>query len=89
MTQLELVAECRVPQRGTQCYELLMALKSGARLTVAKALAEHACYALSQRMGELRREYGWPIQDRFIDTPGGARVKEYWLAQGELIEARS
>lgn len=56
-----------------------MAMQQGARLTVAKALTEHSCYALSQRVGELKREYGWPIKDRFIDTAGGARVKEYWL----------
>jgi hypothetical protein len=53
-------------------------MKNGKRLTVAVALAEHGCYALSQRCGELRR-MGWPIMDRFITTNGGARVKEYWL----------
>lgn len=79
MTQLDLIAECRVPQRGTQCYELLDALKRGVRLTVAKALREHACYALSQRMGDLRMKYGWPIKSRFIEAAGGAQVKEYWL----------
>lgn len=79
MTQLDLLAECRVPSKGTQCYELLAALKTGKRLTVARALTEHACYALSQRMGELRNKYGWPIQSRFIETAGGASVKEYWL----------
>lgn len=79
MTQLELMHECRVPAQGTQCYELLHALKCGVRLTVAKALREHACYALSQRMGELRNKYRWPIQSRFIETDGGALVKEYWL----------
>lgn len=79
MTQMELIAECRVPPKGTQCYALLDALKRGTKLTVAKALAEFGCYALSQRMGELRNEYGWPIKSEFIETPGGARVKEYWL----------
>jgi hypothetical protein len=77
--QLDLIVECAVPPKGGQCYELLMAMQNGKRLTVAKALSEHGCYALSQRMGELRREYGWPIQSRFIKTNGGASVKEYWL----------
>ena len=77
--QLELLPEARIPERGTQCYELLMAMVQGVRLTVAKALADHSCYALSQRVGELKREYGWPIKDRFVETAGGARVKEYWL----------
>jgi hypothetical protein len=79
MTQLDLLAPCRVPAQGSQCYELLMAMKNGKRLTVARALAEHACYALSQRCGQLRREYGWPIQSRTITTAGGARVSEYWI----------
>ena len=48
MTQLDLIAPCRVPERGTQCYELLMAMQRGARLTVAKAITEHGVYALSQ-----------------------------------------
>jgi hypothetical protein len=74
VTQLDLLAPTRVPERGTQCYELLMALKNGVRLTVAKALTEHGVYALSQRMGDLRREYGWPIKSRFA-----GKHKVYWL----------
>jgi hypothetical protein len=79
MTQLELVVECIVPPRGSQCYELLAAMQNGERLTVGSAMANHGVYALSQRCGELRREYGWPILSRFIETAGGAKVKEYWL----------
>lgn len=74
MTQLPLIAETRVPARGTQCYELLMAMKQGVHLTVGKALKEYGVYALSQRVGELRREYGWPIKDQFV-----GKFKEYWL----------
>lgn len=74
MTQLPLITETRIPDRGTQCYELLMALQQGVHLTVAKALMEHGVYALSQRMGDLRREYGWPIKSRFA-----GKCKEYWL----------
>lgn len=72
--QLDLIAPCRVPERGTQCYDLLMALKKGVRLTVAKALNEYGCYALSQRMGDLRMDYGWPIRSQFV-----GKFKEYWL----------
>lgn len=79
MTQMELLAPCRVPERGTQCYELLMAMQAGIRLTVKKALVEYGCYALSQRVGDLKRKYGWPVKDQFIETQGGAVVKEYWL----------
>lgn len=74
MTQLPLIAECRVPPRETQCYMLLIALKDGVKLTVAKALNEYGVYALSQRMGDLRRDYGWPIKSEFA-----GKHKVYWL----------
>lgn len=77
MTQLELMP-VRAPNRGTQHYELLTAMQNGERLTVAKALTQHGVYALSQRIGELKR-MGWPILSRTIETTGGARVSEYWM----------
>lgn len=76
VTQLDLIVECRLPERGTQCYELLMALKQGVRLTVAKALTQYGVYALSQRMGDLREDYGWPIKSQFV-----GKYKEYWLEE--------
>lgn len=78
MTDNALLAPCRLPAKDSQNYELLMAMRSGERLTVAKALMEHGCYALSQRVGELRK-MGWPIFSRTITTDGGARVSEYWM----------
>lgn len=74
MTQLPLIPECRVPPKETQHYALLRALQEGAHLTVAKALNEYGVYALSQRMGDLRRKYNWPIKSQFI-----GKCKEYWL----------
>lgn len=79
MTQLELVPECRVPKRGTQHYEILMYLKAGGRLTVGKALSQLGVYALSQRVGELKREYGWPIHSQMIQVGPRTHVAEYWL----------
>ena len=81
MTQAELSFEnpTRIPERGSQCYEILLYLQSGGRLTVAKALSELGVYALSQRCGELRRKYGWPILSRTVETSGGAKVSEYFL----------
>jgi hypothetical protein len=76
--QLDLIPSCRIPERGSQCYELLMAMKVGARLTVKVALEKHGVYALSQRMGELRRKYGWPVRSRMVCV-GRAHVAEYWL----------
>ncbi len=77
--QTELAVQ--VPARGTQGYEILTYLQSGKTLTVAKALTELGVYALSQRIGELKRG-GWPILSRTIETAGGARVSEYWMAEG-------
>jgi hypothetical protein len=78
VTQLEMLPEVRLPERGTQNFELLMAMKNGERLTVAAAVIEHGVYALSQRVGELKR-MGWPIKSRMVKTPSGARVSEYFL----------
>lgn len=76
--QLDLLPACRVPERGSQCYELLMAMKSGVRLTVKTALEKYGVYALSQRIGDLKRTYGWPVQSRTIKV-GRASVSEYWI----------
>lgn len=79
MTQLELV-ECKVPARGTQCYELLHAFNRGEALTVAEALRKYGVYALSQRVGDLKR-MGWPIMAEMVAAPGGARVARYRLVR--------
>lgn len=80
MTQLDLLEpRTKVPQRGTQAYEILMYLQAGKTLTVAKALTELGVYALSQRVGELKKQ-GWPICSRTVETNGGARVSEYFYA---------
>ena len=77
MTQLELV--CKVPARGTQNYELLYAFQRGEMLTVAEALTRYGIYALSQRVGELKR-MGWPIVAEPYETAGGARVSRYRMS---------
>jgi hypothetical protein len=79
MTQMDLLVECVIPPRGSQCHELLLAMQAGERLTVGLAMAHHGVYALSQMCGELRREYGWPIKSRWVETSGGAKVKEYFI----------
>lgn len=78
MTQLEL-SPVRVPKSDTQHYALLMAMQRGERLTVASALSAYGVYALSQRVGELKR-MGWPIQSRRVTVPSGACIAEYWLS---------
>mgnify|MGYP006269422787 CR=1 FL=1 len=63
-----------------QLRDILRELQQGRRLTVAVALSELGVYALSQRIGELRR-LGWPIDRTMIRTRGGATVAEYYLRQ--------
>ena len=59
-----------------QLLSILGELQRGRRLTVAVALAELGVYALSQRIGELRR-MGWPIDRIMIRASGGATVAQY------------
>ena len=77
MTQLDLLAPCRLPQRGTQAYELLMAMQAGKRLTIWNAMVEHGVGALHQRIGDLRR-LGWPIKRQEIEI-NGKYVAEFSL----------
>lgn len=69
---------CTVPEADTQCGQILRVMQAGKRLTVAIALTEYGCYALSQRCGELRK-LGWPISSSWLTTSGGAKVKEYFM----------
>ena len=62
----------------TQLQMLADAFDRGESLTVATALSSYGIYALSQRCGELERKWGYPVDSRFIDTPTGKRVKEYF-----------
>ena len=79
MTQLELVAPCRVPKDGTQHKKLLLAMQSGVRLTIWNAMTEYGCGALHQRIKELR-DMGWPIKRQMIDV-GGTQVAQFWMEQ--------
>ena len=62
----------------TQLWTLLEALRRGERLTVAIALEKYQCYALSQRMGDLRK-LGWPILSAMIELPSGKHVAQYHM----------
>lgn len=62
----------------SQKEEILDYLKQGKRLTVLKAIKKFGCYALSQRIGELK-EAGHPIRSKMIEVESGKRVAEYTL----------
>jgi hypothetical protein len=61
-----------------QCKSLLCALKRGARLTVWEAIHSLGIYALSQRVGELKRA-GYRIKSRLVETPTGKHIAKYWM----------
>lgn len=60
----------------SQSERILNYLKQGKTLTVGQALNNLDCYALSQRVGELRRA-GHPIKDEWVDN-GRSRFKRYY-----------
>ena len=62
----------------SQKSAILAALREGQRLTPLNALIRFHTLALSQRIGEIKRQ-GWPVQSRMIELEGGKRVAEYWL----------
>ena len=81
MTQCEIdFPRVKVPEKGTQCHTLLLAMQRGERLTVAEALSRYGVYALSQRMGELKRA-GWPIESEMVEVKPGTRVSRYRLGR--------
>lgn len=80
MTQLDLLEpRTRIPPEGSQCKQILLYLQNGGRLTVAKALDELGVYALSQRVGDLKRKYGWPVKSKALKVGPKTYVAEYFL----------
>lgn len=74
----------RLPERHSQCYELLMAFQRGERLTVKSAMQMYGVYALSQRCQELRKKYGWNILSRTVEIHPKTRVSEYWMGDADV-----
>lgn len=66
-----------MPKEGTQHHKLLMAFKRGEVLTVGNALLEYGVYALSQRVGDLKK-MGWHIEREQVK---GASHYRYWMAK--------
>ena len=70
----------------TQKAQILAYLKSGRSITVLDALQRFGCYALSQRIGELRRA-GHPISSRMIRTTTGKDIAQYaYTPQIEILQ---
>ena len=70
----------------TQHEMILNHLKAGGSLTVAQALSQYGVYALSQRIGELRRIEP-NIKDGWVHS-NGKRYKRYYLEATMPSEAQ-
>jgi len=57
---------------------LLKYLQAGHKITVSEALTKLRIYALSQRIGDLKR-MGYNILKEDYKTEGGARVARYYM----------
>lgn len=62
----------------TQSEMIYEHLSKGGTLTVAEALSWFGCYALSQRIGELKRD-GVPVESEMVKLANGKRVARYKL----------
>ena len=67
------------PMSAHQLRTLIFAFWNGEHLTPLDALKKYGILALSQRCGELRRDYGWGIKSKLVKTPTGKHVAEYSL----------
>lgn len=66
----------------SQSAKILEHLQAGNSLTVKEALDKFQCYALSQRIGELKKQ-GHAIVSKMVKTDGGARVARYSLTKSK------
>lgn len=67
----------------SQCELILSHLQSGGTLTVFEAMFEpFKCMALSQRIGNLKRD-GYPIKSEMVRLPSGKRVARYSMEANE------
>jgi hypothetical protein len=70
-----------VSHPNSQCSKILAHLQEGKTLTGMDALTLFGCWALAQRVKELRDD-GHPIKTTMIKTPSGKHIAEYSLEQG-------
>ncbi len=65
----------------SQKAEILAHLQAGNSLTVVGALSMFNCYALSQRIGDLKRD-GHPVITKMVETKtSNKQIASYCLAE--------
>lgn len=65
-------------QSTSQAKKILAYMQEGNRITGIEALQLFGCFRLPSRITDLRGE-GYDIKSRFVKTPTGKSVKEYWV----------
>lgn len=74
----------RNPNRNkakTQCEMIIEHLQAGNSLTQLEALRKFGVYALSQRIGNLKRDGGYDIVSQTIKTETGKHVAQYFMRE--------
>lgn len=73
--------ESNVEHFSKQCKIVYIAMKSGERLTTAKALVKYGVGDLRRRVKDLIDNWGVPVQSDYHHDPEGnkTRYKEYFL----------
>ena len=70
----------------SQCTQILRYLAQGYTITPLEALEKFQCFALSQRITELKKQR-WPIVTEMIRLKSGKRVACYRLQIAEQVSA--
>ena len=75
-------AETHHPQKpigSKQCQQVLSHLQSGKPITALEALRLYGIFRLASRIHDLKKA-GLTIQSRDIQTDGGKKVSQYYVA---------
>jgi hypothetical protein len=70
----------------SQCMQILRHLAQGYTITPIEALEKFQCFALSQRITDLKKQR-WPITTEMIRLKSGKRVAMYRLPVAEQVVA--
>lgn len=75
--------------RMSQRQDIYNHLMTGATITPMTALNLFGCFSLSQRLGELRRDFNIPIQSKMTDNPNGKKYACYWLDKTYIAKVKA
>ena len=68
----------------TQHELLIKHFSEGKSLTTGQALTQYGIYALSQRVGDLKKR-GYPIESEMRELPNGKKVARYRFKMAENL----